>query len=144
MTVQLLVANGPKLAGLQDRLATDTETTGVKLMVAVRELVPRVAVIVADWLLATAPAVALNTAEVAPAATITDGGTIKAALLLVNSTALPPAGAAWFSVTVQLLEADGPRVAGLQTSAETCADPPPVLAPPVTVPPMPETAKAVP
>jgi len=38
--------------------------------------------------------VALNTAAVAPAATVTDGGTANATLVLINKTELPPAGAA--------------------------------------------------
>ena len=40
--------------------------------------------------------------------------------MFVSATVLPPAGAAWFSVTVQLLAPLGPRVVGLHASAVTC------------------------
>jgi hypothetical protein len=45
VTVQALTAPGPRLAGLQTRVETCTGAT--RLMVAVRELLPRVAVTVA-------------------------------------------------------------------------------------------------
>ena len=41
-----------------------------------------------------AAAVALNVAVAAPAATITDGGTVSEALLLASVIAKPPVGAA--------------------------------------------------
>ena len=40
-----------------------------------------------------AAAVALNVAVVAPAATVTDAGTVSWALLLASVTLVPPAGA---------------------------------------------------
>ena len=40
--------------------------------------------------------------------------------MFVSVTVLPPAGAAWFSVTVQLLVPLGPTVVGLHASAVTC------------------------
>jgi len=46
--------------------------------------------------------VAVKLAVVAPAATVTDAGTVTAELLLVRLTANPPLAAATFSVTVQL------------------------------------------
>ena len=64
--------------------------------------------------------VALNVAVVDPAASVTDVGTVSVALVFVSATVLPPAGAAWFSVTVQLLAPLGPRVVGLHASAATC------------------------
>jgi hypothetical protein len=63
--------------------------------------------------------VALNVADVAAAATVTDAGTVKVALVFVSVTVLPPAGAAWFSVTVQVLVLLGPRVVGLHASVVT-------------------------
>ena len=63
--------------------------------------------------------VALNVADVAAAATVTDAGTASVGLVFVSATVLPPAGAAWFSVTVQLLVLLGPRVVGLHASAVT-------------------------
>ena len=46
--------------------------------------------------------VAVKFALVAPAATVTEAGTVTAALLLARLTASPPLAAAAFSVTVQL------------------------------------------
>ena len=57
---------------------------------------------------------ALNDAEVAPEATVTDAGMLSDALSLERETAAPPAGAGWVRVTVQ---EDVPlefNVAGLQ------------------------------
>ena len=50
----------------------------------------------------TAVIVAVKAAVLAPEATVTDGGTVTAVLLLDRLTAWPPLGAAAFSVTVQL------------------------------------------
>jgi hypothetical protein len=68
-----------------------------------------------------APAAALKVAEVAPAATVTDAGTVRVELVLVKVTVAPPVGAAWVRVTVHVLEEFGPRLAGLQASKETSA-----------------------
>ena len=64
--------------------------------------------------------VALNVADVAAAATVTDVGTVNVVLVFVSATVLPPAGAAWFSMTVQLLAPLGPKVVGLQANVATC------------------------
>jgi len=74
-------------------------------------------------LLPTAAVVALKVTEVAAAATVTDAGTVSVALVLVRATVAPPVGAAWLSVTVQVLEELGPRLVGLQASDETSAGP---------------------
>ena len=66
-----------------------------------------------------AAAVALKVAAIAPAATVTDAGTVSEVLLLASVTPKPPAGAAWVSVTVQALTALWPRLAGLQATPET-------------------------
>jgi hypothetical protein len=50
----------------------------------------------------TAETVAVKLALVAPAATVTEAGTVTALLLLARLTAKPPLSAAAFSVTVQL------------------------------------------
>jgi len=69
-------------------------------------------------MIATVPTVTvfvaiLNVAVVAPAATVTDAGTVAAlVLLLVNATTAPPAGAAALSVTVPVLFAPPVSVAG--------------------------------
>ena len=67
----------------------------------------------------TAAAVAENVAIVAPAAIVTDAGTVRAALLLASVTEEPPAGAACVRVTVQVPTALCPRLAGLQATPET-------------------------
>ena len=66
-----------------------------------------------------AAAVALNVAVVAPAATVTDGGTVSEALLLASVTLEPPVGAVWVSVTVHVLTALCPRLVGLHATLET-------------------------
>jgi hypothetical protein len=63
--------------------------------------------------------VALNVAVVAAAATVTDAGTVKAALLSEIAIVAPPAGAALLKMTVQVLEAFCPRLVGLQESDDT-------------------------
>ena len=56
----------------------------------------------------------MNRALFAPAATVFDAGTVKAALLLDSVTTCPPAAATLFRVTVQLEVAPAATVAGLQ------------------------------
>jgi len=63
--------------------------------------------------------VALKLADVAAAVTVTEAGTVRVALVLDTVTVAPPAGAALVNVTVQVLEELGPRLVGLQASAET-------------------------
>ena len=63
--------------------------------------------------------VALKIAVVAAAATLTVAGTARAVLLLASATEAPPVGAGWVRVTVQALEAFGPRLVGVQASEET-------------------------
>src|SRR5262252_9050363 len=76
------------------------------------ETVPRVTVFVAT----------VNVAVVAPAATVTEAGTVAAlVLLLVNATTAPPAGAAALRVTVPVLFAPPVRLAGFSVS-EASAD----------------------
>ena len=66
-----------------------------------------------------AAAVAPKVAVVAPAATVTETGTVSEALLLASVTLAPPAGAVWVSVMVQVLIALWPRVAGLHATPDT-------------------------
>jgi hypothetical protein len=82
-------------------------------------LVPSVAVTVALRLLAIlAPAVAVKVVVVAPAATVTDAGTVSEALLLASVRFEPPVGAAAFKVAVQLATALALRLAGLHARDE--------------------------
>ena len=57
---------------------------------------------------------ALNDAEVAPEATVTDAGMLSEALLLERETTAPPNGAGWARVTVQEDVPPEFTVAGLQ------------------------------
>jgi hypothetical protein len=61
-------------------------------------------------------------ADVDPAGTVTDAGTVRVALVLVRVTVAPPVGAGWVSVIVQVLEEMGPRLIELQASEETSTD----------------------
>ena len=72
-------------------------------------------------MLDTVPAVALKFAVVAPAITVTDAGTVRAALFEESPTDAPPANAARDRVTVQVVvpleatelgEQDNPETAG--------------------------------
>jgi len=115
VTVHTLEAPPDKLLGAQF-----TETSaGTRLRVTLLVLLPRVPVTVADWTLVTVPAVALNVAEVAPDATLTDAGTVRVAFVFVRVTFSPPVGAICVSVTVQVLEAFAPRVVGTHASEES-------------------------
>jgi len=87
------------------------------------ELAPREAVTVALWLPAMlAAAVALNVPVVAPADTVKDAGTVSEVLLLASVTLAPLAGALCVRVTVQVLTALCPRLAGLQVMPDTSTD----------------------
>ena len=68
-------------------------------------------------LIAAVPA--LKVAVVAAAATVTDAGTVRVALVLLRVTLAPPVGAACVRDTVQVLDEFGPRLVGLQASEET-------------------------
>ena len=54
-----------------------------------------------------------------PAGTVAEAGTVRAALLSDNETAIPPVGAALDIVTVQVLAAPDANVVGLHASDET-------------------------
>jgi hypothetical protein len=69
-----------------------------------------------------AAVVTLNVPEVAEAAIVTDVGTVSAELVFDRAMAAPPAGAAVERLTVQVLDAFGPRLVGLQVSEEMSTD----------------------
>jgi hypothetical protein len=79
-----------------------------------------VAVTVAFWLLLTVPEVAVKVAVLWPVATVTLAGTVSNPLLLASET-VAALVAALFKVTVQVLDALLPRVAGEQDTDVTCA-----------------------
>ena len=121
---------------------------------AVCDALLSVAVIVADPLEMIVPAAAVKVAVVAFAATVTEAGVVKAALLEESETAVPPAGAELESVTVQVLFELDARVVGTHWTDErltgawrvmvavlevllrvavTVADPPEAIVPAVAV-----------
>ena len=120
-TVQRLDAFGPRLVGLQ--VSEETSTGVPRLMVVFAELPLYVAAMVALELAPTAAVVTVNVAEVAAAATVTEGGTVKFALVFDRVMLIPPLGAACVTVTVQVLEEFAPIVAGVQDSKETDSGP---------------------
>ena len=66
-----------------------------------------------------AAVVALKLADVAPAATLTEAGVVSTALLSERAMLAPPAEAALVKVTMQVLEALGPRLLGVQAREDT-------------------------
>jgi hypothetical protein len=90
--VHVLAEPPVKLVGAQLTELSATEAT--RLMTTLLRLPPRVAVTVADWLLGTVVVVTLKAADVPPAATVTEAGTVSVELLLVRVTVAPPTGAA--------------------------------------------------
>jgi hypothetical protein len=83
-----------------EQCRVDTVTGASNEMVTGSDAPLREAVNVALPLAVAAPAVAVKVAEVEPAWTVTDGGTVRAGLLEDIATAVPPAGAALDSVMV--------------------------------------------
>ena len=67
----------------------------------------------------TVPAVAVKFAVVAPAVTVTDAGTVRAALFEESPTDAPPVSAAELNVTVQLEVAPEVTELGEQDRPET-------------------------
>ncbi|HTX39979.1 MAG TPA: hypothetical protein VME43_33400, partial [Bryobacteraceae bacterium] len=118
VTVHKLVAPPVKLAGLQ--LTEAGVTRADRVMVTLLELLPTVAVTLADPLVETVVVLALKEAVVVPVVTVTDGGTVSVVLVLVRVTLVPPAGAGWVKVTVQGVYELAPRLVSVQASEETC------------------------
>ena len=71
-------------------------------MLLVRVTPLALAVTAAVWVLVSGAAVAANVAELEPAGTVTDDGTVRLALSLESETAKPPTPAASDSATVQV------------------------------------------
>jgi hypothetical protein len=92
VTVHVLVEPPVKLVGVQ--LTELSAAAATRLITTLPTLLPRVAVTVADWLLDTVVVVTLKAADVPPAATVTEAGTVSVELVLVRVTVAPPAGAA--------------------------------------------------
>src|ERR1035437_8155533 len=69
------------------------------------------------------PAIAPKLADVKPAVTVTDAGTVTTLFVFVKVTTAPPAGAAFVKVNVQPLDALDRRLLGLQLSVDTNTGP---------------------
>ena len=118
------------LVGLQ--ASAETRVGATKLTVAVWEEPPlRLEITVADWFVVMVPAVAMKVAELAPADTVTDVGTVSTALLSDTVTATGEETAS-LKLTVQLVEAPEAKVPGLQLSDATLSGNA-VIVPPVAV-----------
>ena len=76
------------------------------------------------------PAVAVKLALAFPDTIVTDGGTLKALLLLESATETPPAGAAWLRATVHVAVPDELRVVGVQLKLLTVVVEVTVIEPP--------------
>ena len=110
------------LLALAVRVAIQALSESAKVLVAPFSLAVRVTVCAEE----TALAVAVKLALEAPAATVTEAGTVTAELLLARFTARPPLAAAAFSVTVQVSVA-GPLIEPLaQVSPVNTGTPVPV------------------
>ena len=73
------------------------------------------------WLDVTVPALAVKAPEELAAGTVTETGMVREELLSESATVIPPEGAAADNVTVQVLDALGPRVVGAQVSGDPTA-----------------------
>src|SRR5688572_21824711 len=71
------------------------------------------------WLPVKEPACRVTDRELDPAAIVSGDATVRTLLTVDKTTLAPPVGAFLFNVTVQVLEAPGPRVVGLQDRLET-------------------------
>jgi hypothetical protein len=83
----------------------------------------------------TEETVAVKAAVVAPAATVTEAGTVTVELLLARLTVNPPVAAAAFRVTVQLSVPDPVNEPLVQLSALSTGTPVPLRLTTVEVPP---------
>ena len=111
VTVQVALPPDPRLAGLHVTPLSSTGATSE--IVAVCVLPFSVAVMVAVWLLAIVPAVAVKVADVLPDPTTTEAGTVNAATLLDSVTVAPPV---CVTVAVQVALPPDPRLAGLHVT----------------------------
>ncbi len=121
LTVHVLLEPAFRLVGLHARVES---STGLRLKVKVAELshscVFRLAVTVTLWLVVKLPAVAVKVMELAPAATVTEGGILSRPLLALSWTFR-----AWytprFRTTVQVPAPAGSSAVGLQLTEVTDA-----------------------
>lgn len=122
--MQVLLAPEIRLIDVQEIPESSTGACRAKTVESV--LPPSVAVIVAFCVVPTDEAETVKFAEEAPAATVTDAGTLRAALLSARETTVPPEGAAWLRRTVQVdvpgaLTEAGPQVNPVRVVVVTVA-----------------------
>jgi hypothetical protein len=97
--VALLITTSPNATLVAFTLSVGVP--GLSCSATVREVLPVVAVRVADCALVTAATLAVKVALVAVAGTVTELGTVTALLLLASVTTVPPVGAEPDRLTVQ-------------------------------------------
>ena len=88
--MQVVAAPEFTLVGLQASAVTSMAATSVRRVDCVE--VFKVAVMVAFWVVVRVPAVAVKAADVAPAATVTEAGTVRDESLSETATTVPPVG----------------------------------------------------
>ena len=109
----------PELTLVGLHASADTRVGATRLNVAVWEDPLRVAVTAAVWVVVMVPRLAANVVDVLVAGTVTDAGTVSAVLLIESPIALPPLGAGWVRVTVQVVAAPALTLVGLQARPDT-------------------------
>ena len=117
VTVHVLDAPVPSVLGAH--VTEDSVTAAARLIVAVCDTLPSVAVTTADWSLVIVPAVTVKVPVVAAAATVTEAGVVSSALLSDSVTVVPPVGADLLRVTVQVLEAPEASEVGAHATEES-------------------------
>ena len=116
VTMQLLTLFGPRMVGLH--CSDEITAAAARLTFTLCDVPLYVAVNVPFWSTPSGPVLTVN-CPIAPAATVTDAGTLNAGNpLLLNVTTTPLDGTALDSVTVQLLAVLGPSVVGLHCNEE--------------------------
>lgn len=115
-TVQVSVPAPVKAKVVQEKVLRAAVAAGTRLMVAEAVRPASLAVTVARWLLVRLPVLAEKEAFVAPLATATELGTVRAERELESLTVVV-AVAAGLTVTVQAAVLFGPRLVGVQARA---------------------------
>jgi hypothetical protein len=129
----LLTATSPKLMLLALTFSVDIEELSCSVVDSTTP--PAMAVNVADSFEVTGEAFAVKFVLLAPAATITDPGTLTSELLLARLTANPPLGAAAFNVTAQLSATEPVIVELAQVSPLNTGTPVPLSPTTIELPP---------
>src|SRR6266545_2097474 len=108
-SVTVAVGVWPRVTLVRSSVVEKAWRVGATVCVAVLEVPPDAAVIVTFVFAATVRVVTVNVVVAAPAGTVTLAGTVAAAVFeLVSVTAVPPAGATPFIVTVAV-DAEVPK-----------------------------------